>query len=84
MLGLLPIPSLIPILIGSRTVSCDRCGLNYPEQREKCSHCGDLSDLGVVVLKAEVSRQKRVLKKLAVLFLLVGALFTFLVLASVL
>ena len=29
---------------------CERCGLYYTEKLNKCSHCGDLDDLGLQAL----------------------------------
>ena len=75
---------LLPFIASAKTVVCNRCGLNYPEQEDNCTHCTGLSDLEVLVLKEESSRQRGVLKKLAVLFLISGAVFALSVLAYVL
>ena len=76
--------TLVPFIAIAKTVVCKRCGLNYPKQEDNCTHCAGSSDLEVLVLKEESSRQGRVLKKLAVLFLIDGAIFGLAILAYVL
>ena len=75
---------LIPFIASAKTVVCNRCGLKYPKQEDNCTHCTVLSDLAVMVLIEESSRQRGVSKKLAVLFLIAGAIFGFAILGYVL
>ena len=63
---------------------CTRCGLKFPSANEKCTHCGDLDDLGLSVLKSDYDRQKRTYRQLIFVFSVLFIAFAYFVLANVL
>lgn len=54
------------------TKKCVRCGLRYEEDKEKCSHCGDLDDFGLQQLKARIAEQHQSNVNLGRLFIYVA------------
>ena len=60
------------------TQSCERCGLDYEVDLDRCPHCSDLDDKALGKLKKELQSQRTLRRLLAwymVVFAILIALF---------
>ena len=76
--------NIFPLIAMAKMVVCDRCGLKYRGWNKNCTNCSDLSSLQLFILKRESLRQRVVSRILAAVFILVGVVFAFTMLANVL
>ena len=51
------------------TIKCQRCGLRYPHDDDKCIHCGHLDDDGLKVLLDKLHKQAQSNKRLGFILL---------------
>lgn len=54
------------------TQKCERCKLRYPQDTEKCIHCGELDEAGLKTLLHKIDQQTQSNKKLGFKFLLLA------------
>jgi uncharacterized membrane protein YvbJ len=59
------------------TKRCDRCDLHYPEDEEKCIHCGDISDNELLQFLEKIEDEKISARNLGSLFFYIAILITF-------
>jgi len=64
MIGLIFIPPSIKF-----TNKCSRCGLLYPKDEAKCTHCDGLTDEELIIFKKKIEAQNEGNKNLGFLFL---------------
>ena len=53
------------------TKPCNRCGLRYEEDADKCVHCGDISDANLSDFKEGIEAQKDAEANLGSIFLVI-------------
>lgn len=41
------------------TRKCKRCGLRYPKDIEKCTHCGELDEAGLKALLQDIEKHAK-------------------------
>ncbi len=56
------------------TKKCDRCNQYYPEDEEKCIHCGDLSDIGLQHFLTKINKEKAAHNNLGKFFFYIAIL----------
>ena len=59
------------------TQKCERCKLRYPQDTEKCMHCGELDEAGLQALLRKIDHQTQSNKKLGFKFLLLAGFLLF-------
>jgi len=59
------------------TKKCDRCGLYYPKDEQKCIHCGDLSNNELQQFLEKIENEKISSKNLGMLFFYIAILMIF-------
>lgn len=68
----------LPIFPFKKTKKCQRCGLNYPKNEDKCPHCSVLtsdSDLEDLLRQKESETQGN--QNLGLMFLIIGGVIAF-------
>lgn len=64
------------------TKRCDRCGLRYPKDEDKCTHCKDVSDSELAAFKEEIEAQRESGARLGFIFLVIALALGVLLLLS--
>jgi len=63
------------------TKTCDRCGLHFSIDEKECTHCKDLSDKQVMLLKIKIRKQQKGNANLGRLFMYISVLLAVLMIA---
>ena len=58
------------------TKKCERCNLYYPEDEDKCIHCGEFSNSELEQFIARLEEEKTSSKNLGTLFFYIAILIT--------
>jgi hypothetical protein len=66
-------PVVIPRLVGY-SKRCDRCGLLYPKKAARCTHCAELGDRQLELLRLRREGARKRYASLAKIFALVALL----------
>ncbi len=48
---------------------CERCGLRYPVDKNKCNHCSHLNESELALLKIEIKKQRELNRGLGKYFI---------------
>lgn len=54
------------------TKRCERCGLRYPKDEDRCTHCKNVSDSELAAFKEQIEAQRESGGRLGAIFLVMA------------